>query len=274
LDRTKNYTWIRVSTIGVRPKPPRPSKLKKARVRKVHVKPAETIQQRAPIQEEAMEIKEAAEPPQIQEVKPIEPKKVEIRVTDERLPFYSRLGGRLWSFDASKFSNIVQLRHHVNYIGLLILTISIVGAVSVTGFLQSTESISSSGILIQTISPPPPLPEPPTPPEPKIEIDVYLDSECTTRLTEVEWGQIEAGSMVERVMYINNSGEVGVFLSLLTDNWNPASAAEHITLTWDYDGNPIDPKGILEVTLKIEVGASIPITGGFIFDIIFIGSAI
>ena len=84
------------------------------------------------------------------------------------------------------------------------------------GLLQSTERVGSSGIIVQPPPPPPPPPppRPPSPPpEPSIEIDIFSDGACTQPLSSVVWGVIEAGSFVNRIIYVRNSGDDGVTLS-------------------------------------------------------------
>lgn len=156
---------------------------------------------------------------------------------------------------------------------LFFAVISVVGSVSVVGLLQSSESVGSSGIVVQ--SPPPPAPALPSapPPEPKIDIDVYSDWGCTVSLTRVEWGSVEAGGSVDRVVYVRNAGDYGVVLSLLTEGWDPAGASEHMGVSWDYDGGPIEAGGVVEIVLTLSVEASTPVLGGFTFDIVFVGVA-
>jgi len=157
------------------------------------------------------------------------------------------------------------------------MTVIFVGGVSVVGLLQSTERVGSSGIIVQPPPPPPPPPppSPPSPPpEPSIEIDIFSDGACTQPLSSVTWGEIEAGSSVNRIMYIRNSGDEGVTLSLMTDSWNPSGIESYMQLSWDYDGNTLASGVVLEVTLTLAVSPSATGVDSFSFDIIITGSAI
>jgi len=156
------------------------------------------------------------------------------------------------------------------------MTVIFVGGVSVVGLLQSTERVSSSGIIVQPPPPPPsPPPSPPSPPpEPSIEIDIFSDGACTQPLSSVTWGEIEAGSSVNRIIYIRNSGDEGVTLSLLSDNWSPSGVENYLQLSWDYDGNSLGSGVVLGVTLTLAVSASAAGVDSFSFDIIITGSAI
>ena len=159
---------------------------------------------------------------------------------------------------------------------VMVISLVFIGGVSVVGLLQSTERVGSSGIVVQP--PPPPPPPPPSsprrpPPEPDIEIDVYGDAACTQVLSSVGWGEIWAGGVKTRVMYVKNSGDDGVSLSLLTENWNPSGASNYLQLSWDYDGSTIVSGEVRQVTLTLTAS---PSAGGlsFSFDIVVIGSAL
>ena len=62
----------------------------------------------------------------------------------------------------------------------LIAGISVFGSFSVIGILQSTERVSSSGLIVQPM-PPPPLPPPP---EPSIDIECFSDSQCQNLISK------------------------------------------------------------------------------------------
>jgi hypothetical protein len=179
---------------------------------------------------------------------------------------------KLWSLGFGFF----MLGDKVTFLALFAVAIALLGGVSFAGLLQSTESVGTSGILVQTVDLTPPAPSSPNPapPEPEIEIDVYSDVECTSRLTEVDWGSIEVGGSVEQVIYVRNSGDAEVVLSLLTDNWSPAAASDHMAVSWDYDGSTLRSGEVLEVVLSLDVEASTPVLGEFSFEIIIVGSAL
>lgn len=162
------------------------------------------------------------------------------------------------------------------YVGaLILLSIALVGGVSVVGLLQSTERVGTSGIITQPPPPPPPAPPPPPPPppEPAVEIDVYGDSACTQVLSDIEWGSIEAGGSVDNVVYVKNSGDQSVTLSLATESWTPAGATDYMGLSWDYDGSALGPGAVVELTLTLTVDSAITGIESFSFDIVIIGSA-
>lgn len=174
---------------------------------------------------------------------------------------------------------------------LVMISLAFVAGFSVVGVLQSTERVSSSGIMVQPAppplpppslppsssrssprSPPPSSPPPPPPSEPTIDIDVYNDRACTQLKSSVVWGEIEAGGSVSEVIFIKNEGDGGVVLVLTTENWDPVEAADDMQLSWDYDDSTIEPGAVLEITLTLAVNSSISGIDVFSFDIVIFGS--
>jgi len=202
-----------------------------------------------------------------------------------------------------------------------LLSIALVGGISVLGLLQSTENVSTLHIntpissTLPTYPPtPPPPPEfiteldiyleslqsaidrsietesaidinthitstPPThylppspPPEPKIKLHIYGDSSCTKAISFIKWGQIEVGGHVSRTVYIKNSGDRKITLSLYIENWNPVESSHHMNLSWDYEGSSIGPGSTVEVTLTLTLDPSATEIEKFSFEILIIGS--
>jgi len=159
--------------------------------------------------------------------------------------------------------------------GIIILTALTTTGISVMGLLQSSERLGSSGIIIRaTPSPLPPSSSPPSPPppEPDVEIDVYEDSGCSTVLTSVDWGEIEAGGSSSVVIYVKNNGDSSVVLTLSSENWSPDEAKDYISLYWDYDGSSISRGSEVEVALTLDVDDGCPELNSFSFDIVITGS--
>ncbi len=162
--------------------------------------------------------------------------------------------------------------------GFIMLTVLTIGGVSVMGIMQSTERVGASGIIIR---PAPTVPDPiitpsqapnPPPPEPTVEIDVYSDIGCTKVITNVAWGEIEAGSSSNKNIYIKNNGDTNVVLMLSSDNWSPSGAATYMTLSWNYDGSTLSPSEVKQVKLTLSVNSACPELSNFGFDIVIIGS--
>jgi hypothetical protein len=165
--------------------------------------------------------------------------------------------------------------------GSKILTVAFIAvamtavSLSVSGLLQSTERLGSSGIIIESapapMPPAPPAPSPP-PPEPAVEIDVYEDLACTTVQSSIEWGEIEAGDSSSVTIYIKNNGDIDILLGLDSENWTPTNINDYTTLSWDYNGTALTPGEIRGVTLTLYIDPDCPPMNNFGFDIVIIGS--
>jgi len=169
-----------------------------------------------------------------------------------------------------------MVKKTVIIITLVSISLAFAAGYSVVGVIQSTERVGSSGIVVQP--PPPPLPPPPSPPsppppEPTIEIDIYSDAACTQLVNSITWGKIEAGGSVDKDIYVKNNGDLGVYLSLLSQNWTPSEAADDMQLFWDYDDSTINPDEEMKITLTLAVNRNIQGIDTFAFDIVLVGSA-
>ena len=162
---------------------------------------------------------------------------------------------------------------------IILLTLVTVGGISTMGIMQSTERMSSSGIIVRPApqppsSPPssPPSGPSPPPPEPSIEIDVYTDQSCTQVMSVVDWGEITAGGSSYETVFVRNNGQTDVVISLQTENWTSQTAYNYMSVSWDYGGSVIGPGEVVEVSLELSVDADCPALTSFGFDIVIIGS--
>ena len=105
-----------------------------------------------------------------------------------------------------------------------------------------------------------------------IGVSVYCDLECTNEVSSLDWSVLEAGSAENRTIYIKNTGNSAETLALETENWNPTNASTYITLTWNYDDQPIDLDEVVEIIMTLTISSSITGITSFSFDIFIIGS--
>ena len=155
-------------------------------------------------------------------------------------------------------------------LSFIIISLAFISGTAVVGVLQSNERLSTSGIVTRPAPPPPP---PSPPPEPDIEIDVYSDSGCTQLVSNVDWGEILAGSTITRIVYVKNNGDYEVALGLSTENWSPVEAMADITLDWDYDGTFLEVDEVRQEIFSLSIDSGIGGISSFSFDIVITGSA-
>ena len=105
-----------------------------------------------------------------------------------------------------------------------------------------------------------------------VGVGVYWDSECTNRVSSINWGMVEPDSINNATVYIKNESNAPVTLSLGTENWNPTNASNYMTLSWDYGGQEIGVDEVVQVMLSLSVYSGIEGITNFSFDIIIVGT--
>jgi len=105
-----------------------------------------------------------------------------------------------------------------------------------------------------------------------VGVSVYWDSGCSQAVSSIDWGLADPGSVKNVTAYVKNEGNAPITLSLQTANWNPAEAADYISLSWDYGGQAIGVNQVLAVTLSLSISSNIQGITTFSFDIVVVGS--
>jgi hypothetical protein len=126
--------------------------------------------------------------------------------------------------------------------------------VNVRSLYQTSSSISSVGTLKA------------------VGVEVYRNQELTDRITTIEWKTLEPGSIKTYTIYASNKGNLPLTLSMSTSNWYPSSASNYLTLTWNYNGQPIGVGEYVQITLTLTVRSSITGISNFHFDLTLVGS--
>jgi hypothetical protein len=104
-----------------------------------------------------------------------------------------------------------------------------------------------------------------------VGVGAFWDVNCTSRVTEIDWGLVEPGYHVNATIFLRNEGNAPITLSLHTENWSPSNASDHITLSWDYADQTVDPGAVMKVNLTLAVSSDITGITNFNFDIVITG---
>jgi hypothetical protein len=130
-------------------------------------------------------------------------------------------------------------------------------ALTVTTFAAITNSqkISSTGSV--NVSP---------------NLGVFSDSACTVSLNNISWGNITAGTNVQRTIYIKNiSNGCSLTLNMMTSNWSFTNN-ENMTLTWNQEGSKLNPGASTSAVLTLAVSPDIVDITTFSIQISIIGT--
>ena len=114
---------------------------------------------------------------------------------------------------------------------------------------QSTRTISNAGSVVG------------------IGVGIYWDSACTNRTPSISWGLLNPGTTKTVTVYVRNEGTVAATLSRATQNWNPATASSHMTLSWNYAGQTLNVNQVFQTRLTLAVSSTISGITNFSFDI-------
>lgn len=146
------------------------------------------------------------------------------------------------------------VRLKVNLWWLAIISLATVSGLAVSGLLTATKTLSSSGSVKA------------------INVEVYWDVEGTQTVDAIDWGLPGSGDTVNQNMFVKNSGNAPMNLSLITTGWIPAEAESYLFPSWDGEGLSIDPDEVVMVTLTLKVSEAVTGITDFSFTIIIEGS--
>ncbi len=138
--------------------------------------------------------------------------------------------------------------------GLFIAVIlAIVSAVAVSGLLSVSKTVSNIGTVKA------------------INVEVYWDLGCTLNVSTIDWGMVEPGENITKTVYVKNTGNAPLVLSMYDLNWNPVEAGNYITLSWDREGVQIEVDEVLSATILMSVSDAISGVTGYSFDLVIHG---
>jgi len=89
-----------------------------------------------------------------------------------------------------------------------------------------------------------------------VNVEAYTDSACTTPCTALNVGTVSPGSTVTQTIYIKNTGNVQVTLTMATSNWNPTTASSYLTLSWNRQNTNLNAGASVSATLTLTVASN------------------
>ena len=102
-------------------------------------------------------------------------------------------------------------------------------------------------------------------------VDVFWDPECSNQVSEVDWGVLEPGDMKNVSVYVKNTGNKALILSMNTTDWAPATAETYIAVAWDAEGAQLSEGGVLKVSITLSVSTGVSGITDFQFSIVITG---
>ena len=137
---------------------------------------------------------------------------------------------------------------------IAIMMVGLILTVTTAGLLTVSQTMSSSGTVTA------------------VNVGVYSDSACTQSLTSINWGTISPGSSVTKIVYVKNTGNTQISLSMTKTSWSPSNANGPITITWDREGTSLSANQVITATLTLGVSSSISGITTFSVNIVIAGT--
>lgn len=106
-----------------------------------------------------------------------------------------------------------------------------------------------------------------------IGVEAYWDQECTTPVTNLQWGILYLGDVKTSTFFLKNSGTQDEVLSMFVDAWQPVAAETYISLTWNRQETILPALTVINATFTLQVSPSIQDITNFSFNINIIGTA-
>jgi hypothetical protein len=140
---------------------------------------------------------------------------------------------------------------------LAITTVILMVSVSTLGLLTINQTISSQGTVTIVSTP---------------NLAVFSDSQCTQSLSTIDWGSITPGTPVTKTIYVKNTGNVPLTLSMSASNWSPTAAANSMALSWNRQSSALAVGQSTSAVLTLTVNSDISGITTFSVNIVIAGT--
>jgi hypothetical protein len=132
-----------------------------------------------------------------------------------------------------------------------------------------THTIATSGIIPQEVG--------------NVNIEVYSDSFGHYLITEVDWGNLSPGDIVEQDVYVRNTGGDDVIVTISTQDWNftpvegqtvPSNPEDYFDVTWSFSTLPLGVNRQRLATITLTLSSIVYDIDYFEFDIVITGTEV
>jgi len=103
-------------------------------------------------------------------------------------------------------------------------------------------------------------------------LGVYWNSNCTTEVTSINWGNMTPGQEKTTTFYIRNEASNPVFLAGIDKNWNPTTAQSYIHFTFDPNDQKTQAGEIIKAACTLTVSVETTNISSYSFDILLLGT--
>jgi hypothetical protein len=86
-----------------------------------------------------------------------------------------------------------------------------------------------------------------------VNVGVYSNPACTTNLTSIDWGTVSPNSTTTKTIYVKNTGNVPVTLSMTASGWSPAGVSTYIAQAWNSTSVVLAPNAVATALLTLTI---------------------
>ena len=90
-----------------------------------------------------------------------------------------------------------------------------------------------------------------------VNVGVFQDAACTVNTTSIDWGVVDSGATVTRSVYVKNTGNTAVALSLWVGNWVPSNASVYLAVSWDREAMALSAGQVVQATFTLTVSSNV-----------------
>jgi hypothetical protein len=136
--------------------------------------------------------------------------------------------------------NYFNINKKVVLLMVIVAVVSIVGTSLISVVLNRTQNIYLPSLaVIKTI-----------------EVEAYTDAGAHNKMEQIEWGELEPGSIVNNTLYIKSVSNFEIVLTIKFTDWSPPEMEDYVTITWNYNGTRLSPNEVIPITLTATASSS------------------
>lgn len=90
-----------------------------------------------------------------------------------------------------------------------------------------------------------------------IGCEVWANVNRTAVLSDINWGMLAPGDIAAINMWVQNTGNVNVNLTMNVSGWSPVNASQYLAITWSYTNATVKPFEMVPIQLQLAVSPSI-----------------
>lgn len=103
-------------------------------------------------------------------------------------------------------------------------------------------------------------------------LSIYEDSECIFECTGISWGTINTGESISKTIFIKNTGNSKVTLSMSTSVWSSNDAQLALTLSWNRNNFSLQSGKIISAIITLTASEEVTKILDFSFTITISGT--